>query len=135
MGLTERRAVEQFKNDDYPDWKAKIDNVAGFDVSIEVKWEELAVNDYASDYADFFANVYFQPLVDALTGITIDELGRTALRDGLKTIIVRNTGGFYSTSGITFTDGVLTFDHQPHVNIGDVEERTKGLQQTLESGL
>jgi hypothetical protein len=30
---------------------------------------------------------------------------------------------------------VLTFDHQPHVNVGHVEERTKGLLQTLESGL
>jgi hypothetical protein len=135
MGLAERRAVEQFKNGDYPDWKAKIDDVAGFEVSIEVKWEELAVSDFAGDYAGFFAKVYFQPLVDALTGITVDELGRTALRDGLKTIIVRNTGGFYSTSGITFTDGVLTFDHQPHVNVDDVDERTKGLRQILEAGL
>jgi hypothetical protein len=135
MGLAERRAVEQFKNGDYPDWKAKIDDVAGFEVSIEVKWEELAVSDFAGDYAGFFAKVYFQPLVDALTGITVDELGRTALRDGLKTIIVRNSGGFYSTSGITFTDGVLTFDHQPHVNVDDVDERTKGLRQILESGL
>jgi hypothetical protein len=135
MGLAERRAVEQFKNGDYPDWKAKIDDVAGFEVSIEVKWEELAVSGFAGDYAGFFAKVYFRPLVDALTGITVDELGRTALRDGLKTIIVRNTGGFYSTSGITFTDGVLSFDHQPHVNVDDVDERTKGLRQILESGL
>jgi hypothetical protein len=30
---------------------------------------------------------------------------------------------------------VLTFDHKPHTNVGYGEERAKGLQQTLESGL
>ncbi len=135
MGLAERRAIESFKNDDYPGWKAKIDTAARFDVPVEMMWDELAVADYASRYADFFVKVYFQPLVDALNGITFDELGRTALRDGLKTIVVRNTGEFSSTRGISFVDGVLTFDHQPHVNIDDVEERSKGIRQILESGL
>ena len=98
-------------------------------------WDELAVNDYASSYGEFFVRVYFQPLVDALRAITIDELGKTALRDGLRKIVIRNDGGFYSTGGSTFADGVLTFDHQPHANVGDTEERTKGLQQKLEAGL
>lgn len=135
MGLAERRAVEQFKNDDYPSWQAKIDTAAGFAVPVEVNWAELAVTDYASSYAGFFVQVFFQPLVDALAAITIDDLGKTALRDGLTKIVVRNTEAFYSTHGMTFADGVLTFDHKPYSNVGDVEERTKGLLQILESGL
>lgn len=79
--------------------------------------------------------VYFQPLVDALHAVTIDDLGQNALREGLSKIVIRNEGGFYSTSGISFTDGVLTFDHQPHASVDYGEERAKGLQRTLESGL
>ena len=135
MGLAERRGVERFKNDDYPGWKSRIDEAAGFEVPVEVAWEELAVADYADWYAEFFPKVYFQPLVDALRAVTVDDLGKGALREGLSKIIIRNEGGFYSTSGASFAGGVLTFDHQPHSNVGDGEERAKGLQRILESGL
>ncbi len=135
MGLAERRGVEQFKNDDYPGWKSRIDEAAGYEVPVEVNWEELAVADYASSYADFFPKVYFQPLVDALHAITVDDLGKNALREGLAKIVIRNAGEFYSTSGISLAGGVLTFDHKPHTNIGDGDERAKGLIRALESGL
>lgn len=60
---------------------------------------------------------------------------RAEHREGLREIVVRNSGQYYSTTGVTFTDGVLTFDHQPHVNVGDGEERAKGLRQILETNL
>ena len=135
MGLAERRGVEQFKNDDYPGWKSRIDEASGFEVPVEVDWEELAVADYASSYAEFFPKVYFQPLVDALNAVAVDDLGKSALRDGLSKIVIRNTGEFYSTAGISFTGGVLTFDHSPYTNVDDGEARAKGLIRTLESGL
>jgi hypothetical protein len=135
MGLAERRGAEQFKNNDYPGWQSRIDEAAGFEIPLEVAWDELAVADYASSYTDFFPKVYFQPLVDALTAVTIDDLGKSALREGLSKIVIRNAGQFYSTAGISFTDGVLTFDHQPHANIDYGQERAEGLQRALESGL
>src|SRR5215471_493298 len=135
MGLAERRAAEQFKTGDYPAWKARIDEAAGFDVPVEVAWDELAVVDYAKDYATFFPKVYFQPMVDALAAITIDDMGRTALRDGLKKVVVRNTEQYSSTSGFAFEGGVLTIDHKPYTNVDYGTERADGLQKLLESGL
>ena len=79
--------------------------------------------------------MYFQPLLDALTVITEDEIGKSAVRQGLKKIIVRNTDQYHSTSGFAFDDGVLTIDHKPHTNVDDGPERAKGLQRILESGL
>jgi hypothetical protein len=135
MGLAERRGVERFKNDVYPGWKSRIDEAAGFEVPIEVAWEELAVADYADSYADFFPKVYFQPLLDALSAVAADDMGKSALRGGLSKIVIRNTGEFFSVAGISFADGVLTFDHKPHTNIDYGEERAKGLQRALEAGL
>ncbi|GAA1236505.1 hypothetical protein GCM10009665_28300 [Kitasatospora nipponensis] len=135
MGLAERRSVERFKNDDYPGWKARIDEAAGFEVPIEVEWPELAVADYADSYAEYFPQVYFQPLVDAFGAVAADDMGRDALREGMSKVVIRNTGVFFSTTGIVFADGVLTFDHMSDTNTHHVEERTKHIQDILESGL
>jgi hypothetical protein len=135
MGLAERRGVERFKNDDYPGWKERIDQAAGFELEVEVAWEELAVVDYADSYAEFFPKVYFQPLVDALSAVTVDEIGKGAARDGLSKIVIRNTEQYSSASGFTFADGVLTIDHQPHSNVDYGDERAKALQRIIESGL
>lgn len=135
MGLAERRAVERFKNEDYPGWKQKIDQAAGFEVAVEVHWAELAVLDYADSYAEFFVKVYFQPLVDALSAVTIDEMGKTAAREGIASIVIRNSDQYGSAQGMVFTGGVLTFDYRPNVNVDYGEERAKELQHVLEAGL
>jgi len=135
MGLAERRAVERFRNDDYPAWKARIDEVAGFDVAVEVVWDELAAAEYADSYSSFFPMVYFQPMVDALAAITIDDMGRSALREGLRKVVVRNTEQFSSTSGFSFEGGILTIDHKPYTNVDYGADRASGLQKLLEAGL
>jgi hypothetical protein len=135
MGLAERRSVERFKNEDYPDWKSRIDEAAGFEVTNEVAWEELAVPDYADSYAEYFPQVYFQPLTDAISAIAADDMGKKALREALAKVIIRNSGEFFSPRGITFTDGVLTFDHMSDSNTHHVEERTKALQSLFEAAL
>ncbi|WP_157876553.1 hypothetical protein [Streptomyces graminilatus] len=135
MGLAERRSVERFKNDDYPGWKSRIDEAAGFEVPIEVEWQELAVADYADSYAEYFPQVYFQPLVDALSAVGVDDMGKDALREGVSKVVIKNSGTFFSPSGISFADGVLTFDHMSESNTHHGEERTKRLQDVLESGL
>jgi hypothetical protein len=135
MGLAERRAVEQFRTGQYPEWQERIETAAGFPVPVEVVWDELAVDGYAGSYAEFFPKVYFEPLVAALTAVTVDQMGVDAARAGLTKIVVRNSAGYSSTNGFTFTDGVLTVDHRPESNVDYGEDRAKGLQEILERGL
>ncbi|WP_194911757.1 hypothetical protein [Catenulispora rubra] len=135
MGLAERRSVERFKNEDYPGWKARIDEAAGFDVTFEVSWDELAVPERSDRYAEDFPAVFFQPLLDAFGAIGADEMGKDALRGGVSKVVLRNTNEYFSPSGFTFAGGVLTLDHQADVNTHHVEERTKAIQALLEAGL
>ena len=102
---------------------------------IEVAWEELAVPDYADRYAEYFPQVYFQPLLDALGAIGADDMGRDALREAVSKVVIKNSDEYFSPSGISFADGVLTFDHKSDTNTHHVEERTKALQSVLEAGL
>lgn len=64
-----------------------------------------------------------------------DDVGKDALREGTSKVVIRNTGTFSSPAGITFADGVLAFGHMSDTNTHHVEERTKHLQEDLESGL
>lgn len=135
MGLAERRAAERFKNEEFPGWKERIDQAAGFDLPVEVEWSELAVTDYADSYADFFPKVYFQPLVSALTAITVDDMGKEAAREGLSKIVVRNSEQYSDSRGFTFEDGVLTVDHRPYSNVDYADERAKDIQHLVEADL
>jgi hypothetical protein len=97
--------------------------------------EELAIADFAERYAEYFPKVYFQPLVDALSAVTVDDLGKDALRERLSKIVIRNTDAFVRADGATFADGVLTFDHKAAANVDYPQERAQGLQKVLESAL
>lgn len=136
MGLAERRAVKEFQDKSYPGLKADIEQAAGFAVPIEVSWDQLAKEDYASSYGEFWNKVYFQPLIAALKKITRDDIGRDAIRDGLKKITLTNTKGAYSAeSAITFAGGELVIDHDPATNVDYIDDRTDHLVKILERAL
>jgi hypothetical protein len=136
MGLAERRAAKEFRDNRYPSLEASIRSAAGFEVPIDIDWDSLAKDDYASSYDEFWPKVYFEPLINALQSITRDELGREALAGGLARIVIRNTSGNYSPgSAITFESKILAIDHDPASNVDDVKDRTDYLIRTLEKAL
>jgi hypothetical protein len=135
MGLAERRGVHDFDAEQFPTWRSRIAEAAGFEVPVEVLWDELAVPDFADSYPEAFGKVYFEPLVAALTDVTRDDLGKAAVRDGLTKVVIRNTEQYSSSAGFGFAGGVLTLDHRPQVNVDYVDDRTRDLVKVLESGL
>ena len=136
MGLAERRAAKQFEDEVFPGLVKDIQAAAGFAVPVEVVWEGLMADGYDHMYGEAWPKVYFTPLIAALKKITIDEMGKGALKDGLKKILIQNTKGNYSGSSVAaFEGGVLTLDHEPMSNIDDIADRTKGIQKVLEAKL
>lgn len=135
MGLAERRGVKAYQDSVYPTWKAAMDSAAGFEVPIEVEWSSLGADGYAHMYEEAFTKVYFEPLVAALQDICRDELGRDALREGLKKLVIRNEGGLYGGSAFSFENGIFTINHEPITNISDVDERRQYIVKMLEAGL
>ncbi|MCP3136297.1 hypothetical protein [Pyxidicoccus xibeiensis] len=136
MGLAERRAAKQFEETQYPKLKQQIDQAAHFDVPVDVNWQTLAIDGSAHLYEECFPKVYFLPLVEALQAICIDDMGREALKEKLKRIVIRNTADTSNADYmVTFEDGVLTLDHLPTTNIDDVKDRKKAIQTKLEAAL
>ncbi|OVE75779.1 hypothetical protein BVX98_06900 [bacterium F11] len=136
MGLKEKRAIQEFHDNDFQAFKKELANWVGADIPIEVNWESMALEEQSHLYKDAFSKVYFQPIVDACKAIGGDDMGRKALNEGLKKIVVANTKGASNPeAAIGFSGGTLTIDHKPTTNIGDVGARAKVVQKVLEAGL
>jgi hypothetical protein len=136
MGLAERRAAKDFQDNYLPQLQAQIDQAAKMPVCLEIDWQSLMPEDQAHILVECWQKVYFEPLIAAFSSITRDELGTETLRAGLKKVVIKNSAGnYYGDRWANFADGILTLDHLPTSNIGDVYDRTNGLIKVLEKGL
>jgi len=141
LGLAERRAIKEYQEKTFPGLQAQITQAAGFEVPVEVQWDAIAqpgdADKYASD--DYFTNIYFTPLVDALKKITADDMGKQALKSKLKKVVITYNKGTAPASnyatGINFDSGTLTINFEPYSNAGDVTARADAIQKLLESKL
>lgn len=136
MGLAERKAIKEFETNNYPDLAKRVVDAAGYNLEIEVKWEELETPDTpTSNYEYNFTSIYFEPLIEALKKIAVDDMGKSALKEGLKKVILRDTSDNFDLSVFTFEDGVLNIDFGSHLNASDIESKVDAIQQLLESKL
>lgn len=136
MGLPERRAAREFETKRFPELLRAVHEAACVELPVEVVWADLIRDDSAHLFDDCWTRVFFEPLIAALKGITFDDMGKDAVKTGLKKVVIRSqSGAYYGDRIATFVDGVLTLDHEPFTNVDAVEERTKGIQTTLEKAL
>jgi hypothetical protein len=74
-------------------------------------------------------------VIEGLRQIGRDEMGKEAIKGGLKKIEFRNSQGAYSPhNAISFVSGTLVIDHELS-NVGDTKDRTKYVIEVVEKGL
>jgi hypothetical protein len=135
MGLAERRAIKEFQDKQWIELRNEIHKVAGFAVPIEVLWDQLAVEGQVESYREAWTEIYFKPVIEGLRQIGRDDMGKEAIKAGLKKIELRNSQGAYSPhSAISFVSGTLVIDHELS-NVGDTKDRTKYVVEIVEKGL
>lgn len=136
MGLQERRAVKTFQDGSYQSLTSEINTLAGYPLEFEVNWDTLALEEYSHLYDEGFTKVYFTPLINAIKEITIDDMGKEALKESLKKVVIKNeAGNYYGSTAYAFNGGVLTIDHQPFSNIDNITERSEELSKLLMKNL
>ena len=131
MGLAERRAVKNFQDSKYPELKQEIDAAAGFEVTIDINWDSLGTEDYAQLYEEAFPKVYFRPLIDAIKAVCVDDLGKAAVKQGLKKIVIADEG----RNEVGFQFGILSISYYAVSNLEYETERKNEIQRVLEKGL
>jgi len=103
MGLNERRKIKELQEVTFPGRVKEIEEICGKAIPYEVDWESLA-ND--AEGLNFIDNLSCHRLNMALRVICQDDMGKEAVRDGLKLIKLKNARD-KSAMKMTFANGVL----------------------------
>src|SRR3954462_14849507 len=103
MGLNERRKMKELQEVTLPERVREIEEICGKPIPYEVDWDSLADD---AEGLNFIDNISCHRLNMALRVICQDDMGKEAVREGLKNIKLKNVKDRNSMS-ITFDGGVL----------------------------
>lgn len=103
MGLNERRKIKELQDTTFPERVKEIEEICGKAIAYEVDWESLADDAQGLNFID---NLSCHRLNMALRVICSDDMGKQAVRDGLKLIKLKNVKDV-SAMKMTFEGGVL----------------------------
>jgi hypothetical protein len=103
MGLNERRKIKELQDTTLPGRVREIEEICGKPIPYEVAWESLADD---LEGLNFLDNLSCHRLNMALRTICMDDMGKAAVRDGLRLIRLTNVKD-KAAMQISFTDGVL----------------------------
>ena len=102
MGLNERRKIKELQDETLPGRVKEIEEICGKAIPYEVEWASF--EDLES--LNFMDNISCHRLNMALRVICQDDMGKEAVREGLKKIRLKNVKDKSSMS-IAFDGGVL----------------------------
>ena len=103
MGLNERRKMKELQDVTFPGRVKEIEEICGKAIPYEVDWDSLA-DSY--DALNFIDNCSCHRLNMALRMICQDDMGKAAVRDGLKVVKLKNAKDKESMK-MTFEGGAL----------------------------
>lgn len=103
MGLNERRKIKEMQEVTLPGRVKEIEEICGAPIPYQVDWESMADDGQALNFVD---NISCHRLNMALRMICQDDMGKQAVRDGLKEVHLKNVKDRDAMS-IKFEGGVL----------------------------
>lgn len=141
LGLAERRSIAAYATDIWPKYETEIQQLAGFPVAITLDTNSIALPGLADFYAsdDYLRKPIIDPILQMIGTITATEMGRTALKDGLRSIVIRYDEQSAPSSnykdGVHMEDGMLTINWKPYTNVDDVEARASAILSVIEPAI
>jgi hypothetical protein len=103
VGLNERRKIKELQDVTFPGRVKEIEEICGAPIPYEVDWESLSDD---LEGLNFIDNISCHRLNMALRVICQDDLGKQAVRDGLKLVKLKNVKD-QASKKIGFSSGVL----------------------------
>ena len=103
MGLNERRKIKELQEVTFPGRVKEIEEICGKPIAYDVDWDSLADD---AEGLNFIDNVSCHRLNMALRMICQDDLGKEAVRGGLKSVKLKNVKD-KTAMRIDFQNGVL----------------------------
>jgi len=141
LGLAERRAIKTYQEQQWPAQEKALKEAVGFAIELQIDWEKMAEPGKADAYTqDFYwSKAIFNPLTTALKQITVDAIGKDALKAKLKKIVITFNADTAPASnyanGVALESGVLTVNLRPGANADDEKEKADAIQKAIEAKL
>ena len=136
MNLKQRRALKDFQENQLPALKERMFAALGFEPELEVDWDSLMIEDWEHRVEEHFRDVYFVSATKGFEQVGQDDMGKEAMKEGISRIVMQNRSkNYYGDRWASLKDGVLTLDHEPNSNVGNIQDRADGLQAVLEENL
>lgn len=106
MGLNERRKIKELQETTFPGRVKDIEEICGAAIPYEVDWDSMSDDMEALNFID---NISCHRLNMALRMICQDDLGKEAVRDGIKKIRLKNVKD-KADMKLSLEGGVLEMD-------------------------
>ena len=130
MGLAEKRKIKELQEVTLPERTREIEEICGKPIPYEVDWDSLADDAEALNFMD---NISCHRLNMALRTICVDDLGKEAVREGLRLVRLRNVKD-KADMRLTFEDGVLEM-HCAYAQRTDGMHGDNAIREVLMQGL
>ena len=104
MGLAEKRAMAQMRDDVFPKYQAELREITGNDISYVVEWDTFADDLTAISNLE---DQCFKRISTIFRKITRDEIGKEAVKEGIKEIHL-SQGKEARIQSFTLSNGVLS---------------------------
>lgn len=106
MGLAEKRWAADKKKTDEPSFTAQLKSTLGFEVPVSIDWDGFSQD--LSEVQYISNDTYGLPnLLKALGTITVDDLGKDAIKGALKKIVIQASKP--EETAFTFEGGTITW--------------------------
>jgi hypothetical protein len=130
MGLTERRKIKELQEVTFPGRVQEIAEICGAPIPYEVDWDSMSDDFQALNFLD---NLACHRLNMALRMICQDDLGKDAVREGLKLVKLKNVKTL-AEKRMTFSGGVLEM-HCAYALLSDGIFSDGEIRELLNQGL
>jgi hypothetical protein len=130
VGLNERRKIKELQDVTLPGRVKEIEEICGVGIPYEVDWDSLADDAQGLNFLD---NLSCHRLNMALRSICLDDMGKEAVRDGLKLVRLKNAKDKESMQ-ISFAGGVLEM-HCAYALGAEGMFNDNAIREVLEKGL
>jgi hypothetical protein len=104
MGVAEQRLIKDHQDNTIPKVQKQIAEACGKIIPIDIEWDSFTVDPTSLRWLGTTSGLYV--IGDALEAICSDDLGKTAVQNGVKKIAVKNVPEI-SQEKVAFAEGVV----------------------------
>ena len=146
MGLYEKRILKKFQAVFNSTSSQKLSSIGGLGFKIEDDWDAISkefqtrdpsVDRFTIDVLErYFENAFINPVTTALTSVSADEMGKSALKQALKTIRFTTDGSNVgSEECYKFNDAILVVNMSMAIDTSQSDHMGNYLTKMLEKSL